>query len=356
MPLAQLHHPAVTLLIFLALLSVLVLAHELGHFVLAKRAGILVQEFGFGYPPRLFGVRRGETLYSLNLLPLGGFVKLLGENGTPGEPRSFASQSLGTRAAVLAAGAGMNLLLAPLFLAGALALGQPGPCTACGRVQVVGVQSGGPADQAGLRAGDVLVRFAGQPVATVDEVRAALDGVSTPTAGVPLVLLRGGQEVQALLPAALAEDGRQRLGVTLGPPLVTRRPPLWQVLPLGVQQTVTLVRDFFTDLGPLVTGTEPVEIAGPVGIARLTGQVAQTGWPSLLRFAALLSVNLGLVNLLPFPALDGARIAFVGLEAFRRGQRLRPRLEARIHLAGMALLLGLMVLVSYHDVRALLPG
>ncbi len=128
MPAAQ------TVLTFLGVLSVLVLAHELGHFVMAKRAGIKVQEFGFGYPPRLIGIRRGETVYSINLLPLGGFVKMLGENGAPGEPGSFASKSKRARAAVLIAGSAMNLLLTPLLFSAALMIGEPVPCEDCGRV------------------------------------------------------------------------------------------------------------------------------------------------------------------------------------------------------------------------------
>src|SRR5919198_3250275 len=153
-----------TLLIFLPVLSLLVLAHELGHFILAKRAGIRVQEFGIGYPPRLFGIRRGETVYSVNLLPLGGFVKMLGENAAAGDPRAFASKSKRTRAAVMFAGSGMNLLLAPVLFGIALMLGETVPCEDCHRVQVVGVQPGSPAAVAGLRDGDVLLTVNGQNV------------------------------------------------------------------------------------------------------------------------------------------------------------------------------------------------
>ena len=343
-----------TFLIFLPVLSLLVLAHELGHFILAKRAGIKVHEFGFGYPPRLFGIRRGETLYSVNLLPLGGFVKMLGENGASGDPRSFASKSKRTRAAVLFAGSGMNLLLAPVLFGIALMLGETVPCEDCHRVQVVGVQVGSPAALAGLRDGDVLLTVNGQNVTSAEDVRAAVRNVGERE--IDVAVQRDGSEEQVrLTPRINPQDGRPMMGVALGPPLVTVRRPVWQAIPLGIQRTWQTLKTLGEGLRQMVVQEQPVELTGPVGIARETGRVAQAGLSYLLQFTAFLSLNLGIFNLLPIPGLDGARLAFVALEGARGGQRISPQIEGLIHFVGLMLLITLMLFVSYHDVRRMIP-
>src|SRR5581483_9085022 len=215
-----------TVLIFLVVLSVLVLAHELGHFVLAKRAGIKVQEFGFGYPPRLFGVRVGETIYSLNLLPLGGFVKMLGENGSPDVPRSFASKSRKVRAAVLVAGSAMNLLLAPVLFSVGYMVGEPMPCESCERVQVYGVQPGSPAAQAGMEEGDLFVSIDGRPIRSTEDVRAAVRAAGERE--IEVVVERNGQvEHLRLTPRLMTPQGQTQsqlmIGIALGPEVVTVR-------------------------------------------------------------------------------------------------------------------------------------
>jgi regulator of sigma E protease len=343
-----------TALTFLAVLSLLVLAHELGHFVTAKRAGIKVQEFGFGYPPRLFGVRVGETLYSLNLLPLGGFVRMLGENSAPGDPRAFASKSKAARAIVLVAGSGMNLLLAPVLFSIALMVGEAVPCETCHRVQIVGLQADSPASNAGLQAEDVLVSIAGQPVASADDVRAAIRNAGEQDLAV--VVERDGQDVSLhLVPRVNPQEGRLMIGVALGPEYVTVRRPIWQAVPMGFQRTWDTLRLFGGAIKQMAAREQPVEVAGPVGIARETGRMAQAGLTYLLQFTAFLSLNLAIFNLLPIPGLDGARLAFVALEGARRGQRVSPQVEGVIHFVGLMLLITLMLFVSYNDVRRILP-
>ena len=340
-----------TLLTFLAVLSLLVLAHELGHFVVAKRAGIKVQEFGFGYPPRLFGVRVGETIYSINLLPLGGFVKMLGENGSPSEPRSFASKGRGTRAAVLAAGSGMNLLLAPLLFGIALMLGEPVPSS----ITLSAVQTGSPAEEAGLRAGDVLLRVDNRPVTTADDVRAAIRVAGE--RDMPVLVRRDGQEQTLhLVPRANPQDGRLMIGVGLSQEYAMVKRPFWEAVPLGVQRTWETLKLFADGIRQMVTREQPAELAGPVGIAQMTGRAAQAGLSYLLQFTAFLSLNLAVFNMLPIPGLDGARLAFVGIEGIRRGRRINPQVEGVIHFVGLMLLITLMIFVSYNDVRRILPG
>ncbi|HEU5315168.1 MAG TPA: M50 family metallopeptidase, partial [Chloroflexota bacterium] len=287
-----------TALLFLVVLSVLVFAHELGHFVTAKMAGIKVQEFGFGYPPRVFGIKRGETIYSLNLLPLGGFVRMLGENGKPGDPEAFASKPRGVRALVLIAGSAMNLALAPLLYSSAFMVGIHQECDTCNRVQIYDVRPGTPADQAGLRTDDVFLRIAGRPVSTADEVR-------------QLVRTRGGQDTEVvverqgspltlrLTPRSVSDEREPAIGVSLGNEMVTVRYPVWQAVPMGFQHTGNVIRIFADGMQRMLRREVDAELQGPVGIARETGRAAEAGLTYLLQFTAFLSLNLAIFNMLP---------------------------------------------------------
>ncbi len=343
-----------TVLTFFGVLSVLVLAHELGHFVVAKRAGIKVQEFGFGIPPRLFGIKRGETVYAVNLLPLGGYVKMLGENDAPGDPHSFASKSKRVRAGVLIAGSAMNLLLTPLLLSAALMIGEPVPCDDCSRVQVYGVQPNSPAERAGLRDGDIFVTLDGRPIRDTNDVRQAVRDAGERE--IEAVVRRdGAQETVRLIPRPNPTDGQPTIGIQLGPEVVTVQRPIWEAIPQGVQRTGEMLRLFVTGLGQMITREAPAELAGPVGIARMTGQMARAGWVYLLQFTAFLSLNLAVFNMLPVPGLDGARLAFVVVEGLR-GRRVNPQTEGVIHFIGLMLLLTLMAYVSVNDVRRLIPS
>ncbi len=381
-----------TVLWFLVVLSVLVLAHEIGHFVAARRAGIRVQEFGLGIPPRLFGVRRNDTLFSINLLPLGGFVKMKGENGAPtaredtwtelewqrfaalwtmakrlpqpearrrqialikaynppveeDDGDSFAGKSRSQRAVVLVAGVGMNLLIAPLLFAVAYMLGAP--CSNCREVQVHEVRADSPAEQAGLQPGDTLLRMDGETIEYMEAVRAVVQrSLDQPLS---ITLLRDGAELTtSAVPRVTTSAPQGALGIALGPPIV-RYPP-WEALPLGVQRTGELLGLLIRGLFMIVTGQLAADVAGPVGIARLTGEAAQDGLAQLLNFTGFLSLNLAILNLLPIPGLDGARLAFVGLEALRGGRRVNPATEGIIHMVGLLLLIMLMVYISYRDI------
>jgi len=344
-----------TVLIFLLVLSVLVFAHELGHFTTAKMAGIKVQEFGFGYPPRVFGFKRGETLYSINLLPLGGFVKMLGENASPGDPEAFASKSRRVRAAVLIAGSAMNLALAPILYSASFMVGEPVPCETCETVQVYDVRPGEPAARGGMREGDVIRSIGGERVRTAEDVRRLVR--SAPEREVPVVVGRGGQEVTLnLTPKTVTNENQGAVGIQLGPEFVLTQYPIWEAIPLGFQRTGDVLRLFFNGLRQMAMREVDAELSGPVGIARETGRAAAAGPTYLLQFTAFLSLNLAVFNMLPIPGLDGARLLFVLIEGARRGRRVNPQVEGAIHLAGMLLLLSLMLYISVNDVRKLVPG
>jgi regulator of sigma E protease len=348
-------NPVTTALLFLAVLSVLVLAHELGHFVTAKMAGIKVQEFGFGYPPRIFGIKRGETIYSINLLPLGGFVKMLGENASPGDEQAFASKRRSVRAAVLIAGSAMNLALAPLLYTGAFMAGIPQPCDTCDRVQVHGVQPDLPADRAGLRAGDVFISIAGEPISAPADVSRLVR--ANAEKAVPVEVLRDGKPVTLqVTPRLVTQENQGAIGIQLGTEVVTVRYPIWEAIPLGFRHTGDMIRLFGDGIRSMVAQEVDAQLTGPVGIARETGRAAELGFSYLLQFTAFLSLNLAFFNMLPIPGLDGARLLFVLIEGARNGRRVNPQLEGAIHLAGMALLLMLMLYVSLNDVRRIVPG
>lgn len=341
---------ALTLLSFVLVLSLLVFAHELGHFVLAKRAGIRVQEFGFGYPPRLVGIKVGETIYSLNLLPLGGFVRMQGENDQPGDPHSFATKTKWQRAAVLIAGSAMNLVLAPLLFTTALIVGEQTPCASCDRVQIYGVLPNSPAAAAGLREGDVFVRIEAREIRTPQDVRLVVQQrLGQP---IPIVVAREGRQQPpvTVVPRTNPPEGQGAIGIRLGPEIVTVRHPVAQAVPLGLQRTGQTLRLFWRGIQAIASREVPAQVAGPVGIAEMTGEAARAGLANLLQFTAFLSIQLAIFNMLPIPGLDGARLAFVAIEGARRGRRFNPQVEGLIHFVGLMLLISLMVVVTYQDI------
>lgn len=333
-------------------LGVLIFIHELGHFVTARLFGIRVDEFALGFPPRLLSVRRGGVDYSLNAIPIGGYVKIHGENGEDrSDPRSFGAKPPWQRAIVLSAGALMNVLLAMLLFAGlALSTGLPRSDGAVIRA----VAPGSPA-AAALRPDDRLLRVGDQEITDQTQVGLAIrDYLGSET---PITVGRGGRELTVLVaPRANPPEGQGPLGISTAPEraYLQRYGPL-EAIPAGVGETVRWTGRIVEAIGELIRGRF-ADISGPVGIAQMTGEVANRGgYADLLQLTAVLSVNLFLMNLLPLPALDGGRLVFVLLEAVR-GRRVAPQREAVVHGVGMLLLLTLMVVISVFDVRRILGG
>jgi regulator of sigma E protease len=341
--------------------AVLILIHELGHFLMAKRAGVRVEEFAIGFPPRLFSFKRGETTYSINALPLGGYVRMPGENGETTDadgnydPRTFSAQSAGKRALILVAGVTMNMLLAWAIYTGIYGIaGVPQP--------VVGsVQSGTPAQQIGLQSGDRILSVDGHSVMDSGDVEIQVLGalLSTKSANVPvtLVIQRGHQQL-TLTPSARrnppANEGR--IGFAFSGTFA--HVPWWQVPALGFHY---IGQDFQQEglgiQGILVGAISPGDaVSGPVGIVKATGDAASAGFVALLGFMAFLSWNLAVVNILPIPGLDGGRLLILGIEVLRRGKRLAPEREAFINLAGILVLLSFIAVVTINDISHLVTG
>jgi regulator of sigma E protease len=355
-----------TILVFLVVLSVLVVAHELGHFWAARRAGIKVEEFGLGFPPKLYSWKDKEgTEWSLNLIPLGGFVRMQGENGEgPLTKGSFSLASPGARLLTLAGGVLMNTLMA-WFLYSLAALGGSPTILETPEllaqaeekaVTIVEIAPNSPASaEDKITIGQHLFAVNGAEVVDAASARALLTAAQP---GTEIVLSLGRQadeQTDVVVTAAYIESiDRSGVGVGLVDTGIIKTP--WYQAPLlGAQDTwwafVGVVSTFGALLISPFTGSNLVaQLSGPVGIASMTGEVARLGFTYLLRFAAMLSVNLAVLNILPFPALDGGRIALLALEVIRRGRRLTAQAEGYIHASGFALLMILVVFVTYRDI------
>jgi regulator of sigma E protease len=338
---------------FLPILSVMMLVHELGHFVTARMAGITVLEFGFGLPPRLWGFKRNGVIYSINWIPFGAFVKMLGEED-PTAPGSFASKPRWIRAVVLAAGSGMNFLLAVLAFSMVYIVGVPG-VPLDGPVQLAEVVADSPAASAGLQAGDVILSFDGQPV-NVQSFRQATQ--SHLDQQIQIEARRGSQTMTVTLtPRANPPQGQGAIGIVLAGGLVRLSPV--EAVSQGVLQTVHIIGATLSVPKMLLEGTVApgdARLIGLVGMAQTTSEavsyVADTGfWYPLFVLTGVFSAGLSIANMLPIPALDGGRVFFVLLE-WIRGRRVPPEREAAYHFVGIVVLLTLMVLISFNDLRS----
>jgi len=345
----------ITVLIFLGILAVLILAHELGHFSTAKAFGVKVEEFGLGFPPRLIGFKRGETLYSLNAVPLGGFTKMAGEED-PDVPRSLASKSVGARVIVLAAGSIMNFLL-PLLLF-AIAFMVPHNVVT-GEVLVAEIAPNSPAAAAGIEAGDTILSLNDEPVQSINDLHI----YTQLNLGKEVNLAVGHSDATVeevrLIPRWKPPPGEGAMGVSVSMPeatITSQSYPFWEAIPLGVSECIDTFVIFKNEILKWFIGATPVQVTGPVGIAQLTGEVARAGFSPLLLFAGFISINLAIVNILPLPALDGGRIVFVLLGWIRRGKRISAKTEGMVHAIGFAILIAAILAVTYQDIIRIIAG
>jgi len=368
-----------TLLVFLAVLSLLVLVHELGHFLAAKKAGVRIEEFGFGLPPRIWGIKRGKTIYSINWLPIGGFVKLYGEEETEDRRQktgdrndAFFSKSKKARAAVLIAGVAMNFFLAILVISYIFTQGVLVPTD---KVFIKEVVRGSPAQMAGLVKDDQVLFAQGQSIKNsqqfIDITKANVGKeiavevfrkTANPCASQEKVLgaypgirisCHGGNMVVLVTPRVSPPKDEGPLGVAISN-LEERKYPWWKAPFLGTSEAFKLSGLMALEIGKILVKLltfQPIEaeVAGPLGIAQATGEAVKFGAMAVLQLIGLLSLNLAVINILPFPALDGGRLLFVGIEAIT-GKKVKPRWERWTHQIGMAILLALIVLVTINDI------
>jgi regulator of sigma E protease len=365
--------------IFIAIivLSVLILIHELGHFVAAKKAGLLVEEFGFGLPPRLWGKKIGDTIYSINWLPFGGFVKIYGETQTDAERtqtdaelrgRAFYEKSIRTRSVILVSGVFMNFLLGVFILSFLLTLGVPavagskiiGPRLQDLHVEIMGIAKDSPAEKAGIAVGDriVFLSFENEKV-EVQSSSNVSDFVSRHKGKeITVGIQRNSSELSVgVFARETPPAGEGSLGIVMAD-LGILQYPWWQSPYEALRLAIQISWNVLLALGQIFEklfreGRLEEGVAGPVGIVSLTEKVAKLGILKLLNFVALLSINLAVLNILPIPALDGGRMLFLLLEKIR-GKPISRRFEAASHAVGMAVLLTLIMLISIQDIRRLL--
>jgi len=417
----------VTIVSLIVGLSILVFVHELGHYLTAKWSGVVVEEFGFGYPPRLFAfwhtegrivvdgeelvVPRGfklpkelgpgslvmaeraidakervvlraieevdpedesaagaahveyldpGTLFSVNAIPFGGFAKMLGEED-PTAPGSLASKGKLARVLVLSAGGIMNLLAAVLFFALAMMVGAPTIADPENAV-VNSVSPGTPAEAVGLEVGDVVLRADDFEILSITDLQEYTQAHLGET--IVLSVERDEELLEiAVVPRVDAPSGEGPIGIGLSPRTTIERSPWYQAVWFGMKQTVSLTGLIFTVPVQIIRGLIPADLArpvGPVGVGQLVGDAVQysldTGWwyPAM-QIMGTLSVALAVTNLLPLPGLDGGRILFVIVEGIR-GRRIDPAKEGLVHLIGLALLVALMLLITWQDLVNPVPG
>lgn len=340
----------IAIVAFLIILIVLVVAHEFAHFITAKARGVQVIEFGVGFPPRILGIKRGETLYSVNALPFGGFVKLAGEED-PNVPRSLASKGYGTRILVLAAGSLMNIVL-PILIA-ALAFIIPHNVYST-TLTIDQVSANSPAQAAGILPGDTILALNGQTVNSFDQFKQEI----TLDAGkdTSLTVRHADSTISTvnLTPRVNPAPGEGAVGILMTDTAVRENSSFWAAVPNGFSYCWSALVAYKDAIAGWINGIVAPQVSGIVGMTAVTGQVAKEGISPLLLWAAFISLNLGIVNILPLPALDGGRIAFVFLEMVRRGKRVSPKTEGLIHGIGFLLFIALMLLLVYSDVSKLI--
>lgn len=352
---------AILIVSFLVLLSVLVVIHEAGHFIVAKLAGVKVEEFGVGFPPRLWGIQRGETVFTINAIPLGGFVKMVGEED-PSDPRSLAAKSTGIRFLVMAAGPFMNFILAMLLFSVMFMIPQE---VAVGDVLVVEVSPDSPADEAGILPGDIIVATNGHIIDNDRDLRYRI-GLSLSNPMTWLVLRAGEEVVATIEPRLSPPEGQGATGIivsTVNIRTESRVTPAWIAPWKGIERTGEVLVLIKNELAKWIVGGAAPEVAGPIGMGQVFGEVTQGEGLTVkdrvlatISLAAIISLSLAIFNSLPIPALDGGRMFFVVLEWLRRGKRISPEREGMVHLVGFVVLITLAIMISFVDIARIFRG
>lgn len=358
-----------SVVIFIIILAVLVLVHEFGHFIVAKKSGIRVDEFGLGFPPRLWSITRGETIYSLNAIPFGGFVKIFGENPSdesisgPDSERSFVHKSKWIQVAVLIAGVTVNIIFAWFLFSLSFSIGAKIGASDVDmhyvsdrHVIIDAVIPNKPASKASLHEGDEVLSINANGVSFTPTSVEEIQTIVKESKGSELILhiKEGAKEKDvSVRPEKNTINGIYAVGISLN--LVgTVRYPLYLAIWEGGRMVVNLFSNITSGLFNLIAGmvsgtADYSQVSGPIGIAKYVGEARDIGFSYLLSFVGFISLNLAVLNLLPFPALDGGRILFVIIEAIKRSP-IKPKVANTINAIGFGILIILMIVVTFKDI------
>jgi regulator of sigma E protease len=338
-----------TIVVGIVVLSILIIVHELGHFTMAKATGVWVEEFGIGFPPRLYGRKWGDTIYSINWIPFGGFNKLPGEVD-PAVPKALAARSHGVRLLVISGGIIFNLLLPFLLMSVAYMVPHN---VLKGQVVVQEVAPGSPAEMAGIRVGDTIISINNRSVESVGDLERYKQLKMGTEISIAINHADATSETVRLVPRWRPPPGEGSIGIrsqTMNPVIVSESLPFWRAIPRGTIDCMETLVLYKNGIIGMIIGTIPFVPAGPVGIVQVAGEVAHTGISPVLELTAFISIAIGITQIIPFPALDGGRIIFIVLEWLRRGKRVSPRVEGIVHSVGFMILIALMILITYQDI------
>ncbi|AKM84121.1 TPA: hypothetical protein DCZ46_00215 [Candidatus Campbellbacteria bacterium] len=362
-----------TIILFIIVLAVLILVHEFGHFITAKKLGMRVDEFGIGFPPRIFAIKKGETEYSINSVPLGGFVKIFGEdpddtsiNG-PDKGRSLINKPKWAQAIVISAGVISNVIFAWFLIAIGFMIGLPVSVDQPGfedaldqKVVIVDVKKDSPAMNADLQIGDKLVSLSTESETIKDFGEDKMRDFISVHGGeeIEIVIERGKNNTvtTSAIPIAGILEGGYAIGIAtdvVGIAKLSFFDALWESAKLTKDLLIAIVESFAGFITSLFDGTGNFSnLAGPIGIVGMVGDASQFGWVYLLNFVAFISINLAIINSIPFPALDGGRLLFIVIESIVR-KNIKPIVTNTLNTIGFVLLIVLMIAVTYNDILKL---
>jgi len=335
-----------TIIAALLLFGVIILIHEFGHFIFAKKNGITVHEFSIGMGPKLFGKEKNGTMYSIRILPIGGYVSMEGEDEESNKPGSFGTKSILQRASVIFAGPFFNLVLAVIFLIPVfIYMGSP--------TTTLEILDNTPAAKANLQTGDIVKSINGKEVNSWNEFTKIIS--SSKGEELSIAVDRNNKTVKVNVMPEKNKDGTYKIGVTY-----KKDRSIISAIKQSFIQTGQITIQMITFLKQMITGTVPGgftnSVAGPVGVISIVSGAAKTGIMNLLYLGSIISLNLGIINLVPFPALDGGRLLLLFIEWIRGGKKINPDREAMINMIGFCALMAFMVFITYNDVTKLFKG